>query len=147
MTKTTDNGIDYSTTQLNGHTIYTLHPLRGNHILTEVRIARQELCKAGAEEQNIITEWRDDKSALGFMRAVMRHRIGSWYFRSCGICDSPVGYQFNSVNADVFFDGNCDCVSYWTPPQPRSWGDVAKTYELLGPEGQQEANERFHFSS
>lgn len=44
--------------------------------------------------------------------------------RACSICGSMVGYDF-MFGEDVRFDGNCDCVSYWTEPRPSSYEAIS----------------------
>ncbi len=52
-------------------------------------------------------------------------KVESWVLRTCSMCDAPLVYIFDGDR--VGFDSNCDCVSYWTPVQERSWQDVADT--------------------
>jgi len=53
----------------------------------------------------------------------------SWVeVRKCSICNCPVAYERQGDN--LFFDGNCDCTSFWNPPQPRIFEDVAELINI-----------------
>jgi hypothetical protein len=65
--------------------------------------------------------------------------------RECSICGSWIGYSLDY--GDLTFDSSCDCTSYHSIPQPRSWDDLAGYYNSL-PEDHQNRirlNELFKF--
>jgi hypothetical protein len=41
----------------------------------------------------------------------------------CGGCGVMVYYSVKDGN--LFFNPACDCVTYYTPPQPRDWSDAS----------------------
>ena len=43
--------------------------------------------------------------------------------RDCSLCGYELSYRF--ANDKVYFDSGCDCVSYYSPPQERSWQELA----------------------
>lgn len=54
-----------------------------------------------------------------------------WTVHNCSMCGYPCGYL---IAGDVVeYDPGCGCVSY-TNIQPRSWDDLARTYNLNQPE-------------
>jgi hypothetical protein len=55
-------------------------------------------------------------------------KVGAWTLHRCSICRAPIQYVFDGDY--VAFDSNCDCTSYWTPRQQRSWQDVADTINM-----------------
>lgn len=61
-------------------------------------------------------------------------KVTSWPLRDCSLCGTWLRYEFNGN--DVSFDSNCNCVSYWNPPSPRSWQDVADTVNMQNDEVQ-----------
>ena len=63
--------------------------------------------------------------------------------RECSICGSQIGYQFSK--GAVFFDSNCNCVSFTSPLQKRSWQSFKQYYDHLSEEKQKEINEFFKF--
>ena len=61
--------------------------------------------------------------------AVERLNITWWPIRKCSMCYQPIGYSFNS-NGEVFFNPGCGCVTYSSPPEPRTWEDVANQFNM-----------------
>ena len=43
--------------------------------------------------------------------------------RCCSICNSAIGFWVDG-NPEPVLDTNCDCVSYQSPPERRSWDDI-----------------------
>lgn len=50
-----------------------------------------------------------------------------WAIRPCSLCGHTLSYQ--RVGAELFFDPNCDCVTYTTRPEPCEWDDFVKWIE------------------
>ncbi len=63
--------------------------------------------------------------------AVKEHDIRVWKLRGCSICLIPLTYSFNGD--DPTYDSNCDCVSYSTEPEPRSWESIAEIFNMQTP--------------
>lgn len=66
---------------------------------------------------------------------VEKQNIKRWTLRTCSMCNAPLQYLFG--NDAVAYDSNCDCVSYWTPRQPRSYAEVADCFNMQTPEVRQ----------
>jgi hypothetical protein len=63
------------------------------------------------------------------VRSVVRASGRSWWtLRACSICDRPVGYSFAAT--DPAWDGSCDCTPTWTPPETRTWEEVAEHFNM-----------------
>ena len=56
--------------------------------------------------------------------AVTNNNIKIVTIRQCTLCCYPLAYMFH--NDTVYFDSGCDCVSYYSPPKERSWGELAR---------------------
>jgi hypothetical protein len=56
-------------------------------------------------------------------KAAHEHGLGFVWVGECGICLTPVGYVFDDES--VAWDGSCKCAAYTTPPQDRTFQDVA----------------------
>jgi hypothetical protein len=52
--------------------------------------------------------------------------------RTCSICDAPIGYVFD--DEAVYWDGSCNCLSRYTPPEPRTFQDVANLINMQNEE-------------
>ena len=68
------------------------------------------------------------KTGEDFQRQVKEHDIRSWTLRHCSMCDAPLEFIFDGD--DVFYDSNCDCVTYRTMPAPRTYEDIADIYNM-----------------
>lgn len=66
------------------------------------------------------------KTAEDFERQVKAKMISSWMLRQCSMCDAPLEFIFDGD--DVYYDSNCDCVTYRTIPEERSYQDIANLY-------------------
>lgn len=53
-----------------------------------------------------------------------------WRLRDCSICHAPLRYVFTADGLHVGFDGSCDCVSYYSPPQEWAWSDLADIFTM-----------------
>lgn len=74
-------------------------------------------------------------------QAVSSHGIQLWTLRRCSMCHSPLTYAFDGDL--VTFDSNCDCVSYFSPPQIRDWEDVTEVFNMQTPEVRQQMWDEF----
>lgn len=59
---------------------------------------------------------------------------------NCSLCGYMCGYIIN--DEQVGYDSGCDCVMY-SNIQPRSWDDLAKTYNMNQPENNPNISEEF----
>lgn len=56
--------------------------------------------------------------------------------RECSICGTKLFYLFdqnaikNTEDEGVYYSTDCDCVSYRTPPQSRTWEDIANSINM-----------------
>ncbi len=66
--------------------------------------------------------------AIEVKEAMEKANINWVEVRRCSICDCPVAYE--RKGEDLFFDGNCDCTSFWNPPQPRSYEEIAELINI-----------------
>ena len=53
-----------------------------------------------------------------------------WKVHECSMCGYQCGYIFNGDN--VSYDAGCGCI--YQPPHPRSWEDLAETFNMNQPE-------------
>jgi hypothetical protein len=85
------------------------------------------------------------KTAEDFQRQVKEKNIVSWVLRHCSICDAPLAFLFD--DDDVFYDANCDCTTYETLPERRTYQDVADIYNrnIIYEKFVRDANEHFGF--
>jgi len=86
------------------------------------------------------------KTAADFQQQVKEKNITSWILRHCSMCDAPLSFLFDGD--DVYYDSGCDCVTYITIPQERSYQDLANLYnQNIENEGWiKEINEFFGFN-
>lgn len=71
------------------------------------------------------------KIAENFKDQAEKLGILEWRLFSCSMCHTPIGFMFQvQGNPDVVYDSNCDCVTFTSPLQPRSWENVAKLYNM-----------------
>jgi hypothetical protein len=66
------------------------------------------------------------KTAEDFQRQVKEHDIRSWTLRCCSICETALNFIFDGD--DVYYDSNCNCVTFRTIPQERTYQDIADIY-------------------
>lgn len=52
--------------------------------------------------------------------------------RECSICGCVIGFEIN--DGHPFFDSNCDCTSFWSDPQHKTWQEVADFFNCNQPE-------------
>lgn len=77
---------------------------------------------------------RKDKTPEEIKAVVLKKGVTNWYFRNCSICGHAIGYRF--MMEEPYWDGNCECTKVRTDLEPRTWEDVAKTFNAL-PNGEQ----------
>ena len=65
-------------------------------------------------------------------QAVQERGITLWKLRECSICLAPLTYAFGQDG--ITYDRSCGCVTYSEPPEPRTWEDVAKQFNIQKPE-------------
>ena len=66
----------------------------------------------------------------------IKEQVNDRYYlpiRRCSMCRTALNYIV--LDGRVFFDSNCECVSYTTPPRPSSWDAIA---ELLAAQSSDE---------
>lgn len=55
--------------------------------------------------------------------AMIQANIEAVYVRECSLCGS--GMYYRREGEQLFYDSNCDCVTFTTPLQARSWQSAA----------------------
>ena len=73
-----------------------------------------------------------DVTAEQVEQAVKATGYASIRVRDCSICGAPLGYSFQS--AIPHWNGACDCGSYYSEPQPRSWQSIADSINMQNAE-------------
>lgn len=73
-----------------------------------------------------------DITGVEIREAIIKHKVVSIHTRSCSICDHALRYLFKRDR--VFYDSNCDCTTFYTDPEPRTWDSVAFTYNNMSQE-------------
>jgi hypothetical protein len=63
-----------------------------------------------------------------------------WRVHNCSMCGYPCGYEIH--DNEVFYDSGCDCVSY-SNIQPRSWEDLANSYNMNQPENNPDISQKY----
>lgn len=86
-----------------------------------------------------------EKTAEDFRQQVKEKGIKYWTLRLCSMCDAPLDFIFDGD--DVFYDSSCDCVTFRTIPEQRSYQDLANHYNrnIKNEEYLKEINEFFGF--
>ena len=69
-----------------------------------------------------------NKTGEDFRRQVKDLGIKSWTLRECSMCETPLNFIFDGD--DVYYDSNCECVTYRTIPQLRTYEDIADIYNM-----------------
>lgn len=64
--------------------------------------------------------------------AVVNHKIRAWRLRKCSMCRVPLSYYFDD-DGKIFYDSSCDCTNFREPLQPRSWEELADTFNRQMP--------------
>jgi len=68
------------------------------------------------------------KTAEDFRAAIKEKGLTRWKLRECGMCGTGLHYLFE--NDKVGYDSNCDCTSYDSGIQLRSYQDLADHYNM-----------------
>lgn len=58
----------------------------------------------------------------------------------CSMCNYPCGYVIKGE--EVFYDSGCNCVTY-NNVEPRSWEELASTYNLNQPENNPDIKQKY----
>lgn len=66
------------------------------------------------------------KTGEDFKQAVLIKGLKEWTFRECSVCHTLLKFKF--IDGELFFDSNCDCISFDTDLQPRTWDSLAEMY-------------------
>lgn len=53
---------------------------------------------------------------------------GFYPIRDCSMCKNDIGYKI--IDGEIFFDSNCFCISYTTPPEKRSKAEFCKQFDV-----------------
>ncbi len=72
-------------------------------------------------------------TAQDMQKAIADHGVTRWKLRECSICDAPLYYLFSPDGA-VAYNSSCWCSRVYSPPEPRSYDDVARTLNIQTPE-------------
>ena len=65
-----------------------------------------------------------------FREQAIKLNLHYWENHKCSICNESIGYYFFAYPSyEVVFDSGCGCSSGYNP-QPSSWGEVARFYNM-----------------
>jgi hypothetical protein len=79
-----------------------------------------------------------------FEQAVKNHGITFWYRTDCTLCGYACGFHFK--NGLPFYDNGCHCSGNQGVMRPRTWDDVAESYNIqTHPDVIKRHNEFWHF--
>lgn len=67
-------------------------------------------------------------TAADVEKAVREMKITRWTRRRCSLCNAALRYYFETYG--VFFDSNCNCVTYFTSPREGSFQDIADAMNM-----------------
>lgn len=72
------------------------------------------------------------KNVEDFKRQVKAKNITYWHIHDCSLCGYGCGYHF--INDEVYYDNGCYCTN-GKNLNPRSWEDLAESYNMQTNEG------------
>jgi len=67
------------------------------------------------------------------LRTIRERDIRRWTLRECSMCGRPLYYIFENPD-EVWFSSACDCVRYESAPEPRTWDEVLRCFNMQTPE-------------
>jgi hypothetical protein len=74
-----------------------------------------------------------EKYSAEWIREQVRERASTRLdLRSCSICGTPLYYEFEPPGGEdrVVYHSSCGCTTYYTPPHPSSYEDIARTLAM-----------------